>query len=139
MPHPIAYLAFDGNCAKAMRFYETALKSRLEILMDGASSPVAEDIPPDEQHRIIHARLVLPDGGLLYAGDTPCGMPYVGIKGVSLSLNDDTPEEAQEIFQALSEGGSIQVPMQATFWARAFGMLTDRYGTQWQVNGGLMN
>ena len=139
MPHPIAYLAFDGNCAEAMRFYEQALQSRLEMLIDGASSPMADQIPPDQQHRIIHARLVLPDGGLLYAGDTPCGMPYVGIKGVSLTLNYDTVEEAQTIFQALSEGGSIQMPMQATFWAKAFGMLTDRFGTPWQVNGGLMS
>lgn len=137
MPHPIPYLAFDGNCAEAMRFYETALQARLEILMDGASSPMAGQIPPDQAHRILHARLALPDGGLLYGGDSPCHMPYHGIKGVSLTLNYDTPDEAGRIFAALAEGGSIQMPIQPTFWAAAFGMLTDRFGVAWQVNGGL--
>ena len=135
MPHPIAYLAFDGNCAEAVRFYEKALDARLEILMSGADSPMAKDIPKEFAHRIIHARLALPGGGLLYAGDAPAQVPYPGIKGVSLALNYDTVEEARRVFDALSAGGQVTMPMQAAFWAKAWGMLVDRFGTPWIVNG----
>lgn len=52
MSHPIAYLAFDGNCAEAMRFYERALEGRIEIMMSGADSPMAAEFPEESAHRI---------------------------------------------------------------------------------------
>jgi PhnB protein len=136
--NPIAYLSFDGNCADAMRFYETALGGKLEKLMSGAESPAAASIPKDTAHRIMHARLVLPDGGMLFAGDCPQHMPYEGIKGVSLTLNYDTTAQAQTIFAALSAGGQVIMAMQSTFWAKTWGMLVDRFGTPWIVNGELI-
>src|SRR5262245_32929924 len=91
MPHPIAYLGFNGNCADAMRFYERVLGGKIEILMSGADSPMADQMPKEFAHHILHARLALPGGGLLFAGDAPAHVPYEGIKGVSLTLNYDTP------------------------------------------------
>ncbi len=135
MTQAIAYLSFDGNCADAMRFYEQALKSKLQILMSGADSPMADQIPKEFAHRIIHARLALPGGGMLYAGDAPAHIPYEGIKGVALTLDYDTVAEAEEIFQALAAGGQITMPMQPAFWAKRWGMLVDRFGTPWIVNG----
>jgi PhnB protein len=137
MPHPIAYLAFGGNCAEAMRFYEQALGGKLEVLMSGAESPMADQIPKEFGQRIIHARLALPGGGLLYAGDAPAQVPYEGIKGVSLTLNYDTVDEARAIFDRLAAGGQVTMPMQPVFWAKAWGMLVDRFGTAWMVNGDL--
>ena len=69
MPHPTAYLSFNGNCAEAMRFYEHALESRLEILMTNGASPMASMCPAESHDRILHARLALPGGGL-DAGET---------------------------------------------------------------------
>jgi PhnB protein len=138
MPHPIAYLAFDGTCAEAMRFYEKALDGKLEMMMSGADSPMAEQIPKDVAHRIIHARLALKDGGYLYAGDTPVQMPYQGIHGVSIALNYDTTGEAQKVFERLSVGGKVTMPIAPTFWAKSFGMLTDKFGTPWIVNGEML-
>ncbi|GIL04315.1 MAG: VOC family protein [Betaproteobacteria bacterium] len=138
MPHPIAYLAFDGNCAEAMRFYERALGGKLEILMSGADSPMAAQIPKEHAHRILHARLALPGGGILFAGDAPAHVPYQGIKGVSLTLNYDTVAEARRVFDALAAGGQVTMPMQPAFWAKAWGMLVDRFGTPWIVNGELL-
>jgi PhnB protein len=138
MPHPIAYLAFDGNCAEAMRFYERALGGKLEILMSGADSPMAAQIPKEHAHRILHARLALPGGGILFAGDAPAHVPYEGIKGVSLTLNYDTVAEAQRVFDALAAGGQVTMPMQPAFWAKAWGMLVDRFGAPWIVNGELL-
>ena len=138
MPQPIPYLAFDGNCAEAVRFYERVLGGKLEVLMSGADSPMADQMPKEFAHRILHARLVLPDGGVLYAGDAPAHVPYEGVKGVSFALNYDTTAQAQNVFDALSAGGQVTMPMQAAFWAKAWGMLVDRFGTPWIVNGELL-
>jgi PhnB protein len=138
MTQAIAYLAFNGNCAEAMRFYEKALNAKLEVLMSGADSPMAEQIPKESAHRILHARLALPGGGMLYAGDCPENMPYDGIKGVSIALDYATTAEAEKVFAALAEGGKVGMPMQAAFWAKRWGMLVDRFGTPWIVNGELI-
>ena len=135
MTQAIAYLAFDGNCADAMRFYERALNGKLEVLMSGAESPMAADIPKEFADRILHARLVLPGGGMLYAGDAPANMPYEGIKGVSIAVDYATVAEAEKVFAALAAGGQTSMPMQPTFWAKRFGMCTDKFGTPWIVNG----
>ena len=136
MTQAIAYLAFDGNCADAMRFYEQALGGKLEVLMSGADSPMAEQMPKEFLHRIMHARLALPGGGLLYAGDTPANVPYEGIKGVSITVDYATVAEAERVFDALAAGGRVTMPMKQEFWAKRFGMLVDRFGTPWIVNAG---
>ena len=138
MPHPIAYLSFNGNCADAMRFYETALESKLQTLLTNGESPIAAHCTPESHNHILHACLVLPGGGMLMAGDCPATMPYEGIKGVSLTLNYDTIAEAERAFNALSDGGKITMPMQPAFWSKAWGMLTDKFGTPWIVNGELV-
>ena len=135
MTQAIAYLGFDGTCADAMRFYERALGGKLEVMMSGADSPMAAQMPKEFAHRIMHARLVLPGGGMLYAGDGPANVPYEGIKGVAITLDYDTVAEAERVFAALGEGGKVTMPMQPAFWAKRWGMLVDRFGTPWIVNG----
>ena len=137
MTQAIAYLGFDGNCADAMRFYEKALGGKLEVLMSGAESPMADQMPKEFAHRILHARLALPGGGLLFAGDAPANMPYEGIKGVSIAIDYASVAEAEKVFNALAAGGQITMPMQPAFWAKRWGMLIDRFGTPWIVNGEL--
>ncbi len=134
MTQAIAYLAFNGNCAEAMRFYERALGGKLEILMSGADSPMAAQIPKASAHRILHARLALPGGGTLFAGDAPEQVPYDGIKGVSITVDYPSIPEGEKIFAALAEGGQVTMPMQPAFWAKRWGMLVDRFGTPWIVN-----
>ena len=138
MPHPIAYLSFNGNCAEAMRFYERALDGKIEIMMSGADSPMAAQMPKESAHLILHARLVLKDGGLLFAGDAPKHVTYEGIKGVSITLNYDTVPEAQKVFNALAAGGQVTMAMGPAFWAKTFGMLVDKFGTPWIVNGEML-
>jgi PhnB protein len=138
MPHPTPYLAFNGNCAEAMRFYARALDAKLEVLMTNGESPMAAHFPPETADRILHARLVLLGGGVLMAGDCPPNMPYEGIKGVSIALNYDLVAEAERAFKALGENGTVTMPMQPTFWAKAWGMLVDQFGTSWIVNGELL-
>jgi PhnB protein len=135
MTQAIAYLGFNGNCADAMHFYEKALKGKLEVLMSGADSPMAAQIPKEFAARILHARLALPGGGMLYAGDAPAHVPYEGIKGVAIALDYPTVPEAEQVFGALAEGGQVTMAMAPAFWAERFGMLIDRFGTPWIVNG----
>ncbi|SNT09089.1 PhnB protein [Noviherbaspirillum humi] len=138
MPLLNAYIGFDGNCADAMRFYERVLGGRIEMMMTHGESPVRDQLPPGNEDRVMHARLVL-DQGVLMAGDAMvgCGSAYQGMKGFSLTLSYANAADAKPVFEALSEGGTITMPLQKTFWADSFGMLTDRFGTPWIINGGL--
>ena len=129
------YLAFNGNTREVFRFYEQALGAKLEVLMSGAESPIAAQMPKEFAHRILHARLVLPGGGMLYAGDAPAHVPYEGIKGVSIAIDFDTVARAERVFAALADGGQVTMPMQSAFWAERWGMLVDKFGTPWIVNG----
>ena len=132
-----AYLFFDGTCADAMRFYERALGGKLS-LMTHADSPIAEKTPPGSADRILHARLVI-DGRLLMASDSMVGQPYEGMNGFSVSLMYPKVADAKRVFDALAKGGKVTMPLQKTFWVEAFGMLVDRFGTPWMVNGGTAN
>lgn len=138
MTQAIPYLGYNGNCAQAMRFYERTLGGKIELMMSGAESPMADQIPKEFAHRIIHARLVLPGGGTIYAGDAPAHLPYEGIKSVSITLDYATTAEADKVFKALSDGGQVTMPMMPTFWAKVCGMVTDKFGTPWIVNGELL-
>jgi PhnB protein len=137
MLQPIPYLGFNGNCAEAMRYYEKVLGGTIKVMMSGAQSPVANQIPKEFTDRIINAQLELPGGGLLFAGDAPMNVPYEGIKGVTLALNYDTVDEAESTFKSLAEGGQVTMPFGPTFWAAKFGMLVDKFGVAWAINGEL--
>ena len=127
------YIFFDGNCAEAMRYYEKTLGGKMEMLMKHSEAP-GMSVDPAMADRIIHARLDI-GGRKLMASDSMVGKPIGGSKGFSLSLSYPTPEEAKKIFDALSEGGRVTMPMTETFWAKAFGMTVDKYGISWMVNG----
>jgi len=137
MLQPIAYLSFNGNCAEAMRFYERALGAKLELLMRSGDSPMAAQTPKEHADRIIHERLALPGGGLLIAGDCPPQMAYSGIHGIGLTLNFDAVAQVTTAFNALAEGGAVSMSLQPMFWAKIWGMLTDRFRTPWIINGEL--
>lgn len=137
MLQPIPYLAFDGNCDEAMRFYERTLGGKLEKFVRNADTPWVYDVPEEQRQRVVHACLTLEGNARLFAGDCCTEQPYEGIKGVSLTLNYDSVEKAQQIFNALAEGGTVTMAMQPAFWAKSFGMLVDRFGTPWIVNGEL--
>ena len=134
---PIPYLAFDGNCADAMRFYETALGGKIIAMMTGAQAPIKDPMMEAFGDRVMNAQLELPGGVFLYAGDCPPHMPHQGFHGFSITLNLDTIEEGEEIFNKLSEGGKADMPFSPTFWAEKFGMLTDKFGVSWIINGNL--
>ena len=125
------------KCKDSVRFYERVLGGKIRFMMTYGESPVADQMPPEFADGIMNAQLDLPGGGLLYAGDRPSNTPYEGIRGVCLTLNFDSIDEAEKVFAALSEGGKVTMPMEPTFWAKRFGMLDDKFGTPWIINGEL--
>jgi PhnB protein len=146
MPQLDSYLFFDGNCAEAMRFYARVLGGELDKMMTYAEGPpgaqCGEGGAPQggeataaAADRIMHASLSL-GGRLLMGSDLPPGQAASGMHGFALSLNYPAVDEARRVFDALAEGGSVTMPLDKTFWAEAFGMLTDRFGTPWMVGGG---
>src|SRR5687768_6082374 len=128
------YLFFNGNCADAMRFYEQTLGGKADIL-PAAGSPAEENLPPGSGNLIMHARLEL-NGHALMASDWMAPEPYPGMKGVSVSLSYPDVAEARRIFDALGAGGQVQMPFEKTFWSEGFGMVVDKFGTNWMVGGG---
>lgn len=133
MPKLDAYLLFNGNCAEAMRFYERVLGGKIEMMMTWGESPTPEQTPPGSDHLIMHTTLQF-DGGILMAADDPTSSR--GMHGFSLALSYSTVAEAERIFNSLSEGGTVTMPLGETFWVERFGMLVDRFGTPWMVSGG---
>ena len=126
------YLAFDGQCEAAFRFYAACLGGRIEMMMTHGESPMADRSPPEARDRIMHAQLVVGDT-VLMASDGPPGH-HQAMQGFSVSLMVGEPAEAERVFAALAEGGTVRMPLEETFWAMRFGMVTDRFGTPWMVN-----
>lgn len=130
-----AYLSYNGDCADAMKFYTDVLDAKLEALITYGQMPGEMPLPDEHADRVMHAYLVHPDFAIM-AGDTPPGVPYAGIHGCMLAITYPTVAEATRVFNALADGGKVGMPLAETFWADTFGMVTDRFGTPWGVNGG---
>lgn len=129
------YLCFNGNCREAVAFYQSTLGASLEMMMTWAEAPMDDEMCKAGGDNIMHASLTL-GGRRLMASDSPPGMPFSGMHGFGVSLSYDIADEGRRIFAALAEGGQVTMPIDRTFWAEAFGMVTDRFGTPWMVSGG---
>jgi PhnB protein len=125
------YIYFSGNCAEAFAFYEKALGGKIVMMMTYGETPEAEHMPSDWSDAIIHARMSVGDA-VLMGSDAPPDR-YSRPQGFSVSVTTDTTAEAERIFAALAEDGSVYMPMDETFFAARFGMLSDKFGIGWMV------
>ncbi|MCB1502090.1 MAG: VOC family protein [Bauldia sp.] len=128
----IAYLFFPGTCAEACRFYEKALGARIVAMMPHAGTPAEPHVPAEWRDKIMHARLAVGDAEIM-ASDSPPDHQKTP-QGFAVSLHVESEAEAERVFKALAEGGTVTMAMAPTFWAKRFGMLTDRFGIPWMVN-----
>jgi PhnB protein len=127
------YLVFDGRCEEAFKFYEKVLGGKIEAMFPHEGTPAEGHVPADWKKKIMHARLSVGDK-LLMGSDAPPGR-FEPMKGFSVTLSEvKNVAEAERIYTALSEKGTVTMPLQETFWAERFGMLVDRYGTPWMIN-----
>lgn len=134
--HP--YLNFVDKTEEAFRFYEKALGGRLtEIHRFGSMPPQGGvELTPEQKHLVLHVGLELPDGQMIMASDTIAGMGPERVEGnnISISVHPDSRQEADRIFSALAQDGTITMPIAQQFWGDYFGSLTDRFGINWMVN-----
>jgi PhnB protein len=129
------YLMFEGRCEEALEFYKRALHAEVTMLMRYKESPDPIPpgmIPPGAENKVMHANLRV--GGVnVMASDGSCsGKP--AFQGFSLSLGLTSEAEADRLFNALAEGGKVQMPLGKTFWSPRFGMCVDRFGVSWMIN-----
>lgn len=127
------HLSFDGRCESAFHFYQRCLGGKVDMLTWG-DSPMASEVPPEWRGKICHATLTVGTNQIMGCDVQPG--QYEPPKGFQILLGVDDLAEAERTFQALAENGSVQMPMQRTFWAARFGVLTDQFGVSWSINGG---
>lgn len=128
------YLFFEGRCEEAIEFYKSALGAQVGVLMrfkdnpEGAQCPGGTPVPGD---KVMHADLRIGDTQLMVSDGMASGSPK--FEGISLSLTAADEAEADRLFNALADGGQVQVPMGKTFFSPRFGMVADRFGVSWMV------
>lgn len=126
----IPYIIFKGKCEAALKFYEKALGGQIGQISRYSDAP-DNQMGMDPQN-IMHAHLNVNGNLLFMASDGPTDASDSGM--VSLSLNFTDPGSIQAAFAALSDGGTVTMPLQDTFWGATFGMLQDQYGIRWMFN-----
>jgi PhnB protein len=125
------HLNFQGNCAEAFDFYKQVFGVGDVITMRYADAPEGSPVPPDWKNKIMHTSIPL-GPGLLMGCDAPPG-ESAPIGGFQISVESNDKTEAKRIYEAIKEGGTVKMPMGATFWSPLFGMCTDRFGVAWMV------
>ncbi|HEY0235259.1 MAG TPA: VOC family protein [Afipia sp.] len=126
------YLFFNGTCEEAVKFYEKTLGAKIAFMMRYKDMPAEAQRDPEDEPKIAHVRFTIGEDTIM-ASDAPPER-FNKPQGFDMSLGIEKPEEADRIFTALSEGGTITMPIAETFWAHRFGALVDKFGTPWMVN-----
>src|SRR6476659_3817397 len=130
------YLNFNGNTEEAFNFYKSVFGGEFITLQRYKDTPEADKIPESEREKIMHISLPIGKGNILMATDAVESMGQKTIAGNNfyLSLNTESEEETRKLFNALSSGGKVTMPLDKTFWGAYFGMFIDKFGIQWMVN-----
>lgn len=130
------YLTFNGNCEEAFNFYKSVFGGEFPYLGRFNEMPAEYKIPEDQGEKIMHVSLPIGNGTVLMGSDNSKEYGEATIIGnnFSISLNTDSEDEAKRLFDALSAGGKVSMPLEKTFWGALFGMLVDKFGIQWMVN-----
>ena len=126
------HLTFNGQCQAAFQFYERCLGAKIQLMLAYGDSPMAEQVPLERRGNIVHATLTIGDDTLQGADVLP--EQYEQPKGFYILLHIGDPIETERMFQALSENGTVQMPLQKTFWSVCFGVLVDQYGIPWELH-----
>ena len=132
------YLMFEGRCEEALNFYRSALGAQVTGLMRVKDNPdpaagqgCAEGGPGPTPEMVMHASFTVGDTQLMASDGMGSGK--TNFEGISLALSPASEAEAQRLFNALADGGKVQMPLTKTFFSPAFGMVADRFGVSWLV------
>lgn len=133
-----AYLTFNGDCEAAFLFYQSVFGGEFPYLGKYKDMPKTDEgyCPPEDGEKIMHVSLPISKETVLMGSDSSESYGQAIVKGnnVSLSINTESEEEATRLFNGLSAGGVVKMPLNKTFWGAYFGMFTDKFGIHWMVN-----
>lgn len=134
------YLTFDGTCEEAFNFYKLNFGGEFPYIgkfKDMPSDAEGKTLSEEEGERIMHVTLPISQETCIMGSDVTCAEGSTNFKvgnNFSISLNADSKEEADRLFNGLSENGTVNMPMNKTFWGAYFGMFVDKFGINWMVN-----
>ncbi len=130
-----AYLTFDGNCREAFELYRTVFGGEFSVLQTFADGPPDMPVAEADKSRVMHVSLPVGSSVLMGSDRTAASEPpLVAGNNFSIAIEGRSREHCDEVFARLSEGGSVQMPLQETFWGAYYGLWTDRFGISWMVN-----
>jgi len=133
--HFVPYLTFNGDCEAAFKFYQQCFGGTIAAMIPHAGTPAEGYVPAEWRDKIMHARLIVGDTVLMGSDAPPVAAGgFERPQGFSVALQVKDPAEADRIFAALAENGTVRMPIAETFWAIRFGMLVDRFGIPWMIN-----
>ncbi len=127
------YLFFDGNCREAFAFYAQCLGIEVKAMLTSADTPLCDSMPAGMRDKIMHACIDLGDS-LLMGSDWMSADPFQQPTGFRVNISTPSTAEAKRLFESLSAGGQVHMPLEKTFFAPAFGMLKDKFGVPWMVH-----
>lgn len=134
----LPYLNFPGTCEEAFTFYRSVFGGEFGYV--GRFSEMPPDVPVPEGYgdKIMHISLDIDGKSMLMGSDAPEGFgpPFNAGNNVHLSLDAKDEAGAKRLYDALREGGQVSMPLEPTFWAKLFAMVTDRYGINWMISYG---
>jgi PhnB protein len=132
----VAYVSFNGNTEEAFNFYKSALGGTITNVQRFSNSPGGGQMADADKNKIMHIALEAPNGVRLMGNDhlDMMGGPFMAGNNFSLSLHPDSEEMADRLFNNLSAGGTVTVPMSKAPWGDYFGMFTDKFGIKWMIN-----
>ena len=132
----VAYITFNGNTEAAFDFYKNALNGTITNLQRFGDSQHGGQMNDEDKKKIMHIALEAPNGIKLMGNDFLdfMGEPFIAGNNFSLSFHPESEEMANKLFDRLSEGGSVTVPMSKAPWGDYFGMFTDKFGIKWMIN-----
>lgn len=125
------YLMFDGRCEEAIDFYRKTLGAEVGMLMRWKDCPEKAPGMSQPDDKVMHATLKIGDTTVMVSDGRCTGHP--SFQGFSLSLDAKSDAEAERLFNAVGEGGQVQMPLSPTFFASKFGMVADKFGVSWMV------
>jgi PhnB protein len=135
MPALNPYLNFNNTTEEAFNFYKSVFGGEFAMVMRFKDIPAEYKGPAHEDNKIMHISLPIPGGGVLMGSDVPEQMgKVVPGNNIQLSLAPDSKEEADRLFNGLSAGGQVTMPMADAFWGAYFGMCEDKFGIRWMIN-----
>ena len=130
-----AYVNYNGTCEEAFNFYANIFTGSSLSFDRFSSMPNADQMPESDRNKIMHAALTLGNQGLIMGSDVLQGNDDVTFgNNFGLTLQPDSEAEAIRLFNALSAGGTVTMPLEKTFWNATFGMFIDKFGINWMVN-----